>query len=136
MSHESRENSHTLHHALNAVRASPCDLAARAELAILPAAAALSNPQRDGQPYTYAELHTGPPVALHAPWDYGDSAGNLLESLTLLRGMNGSSPDYHDEGYARLLRKHQDKSGLLDPPGGSVDGRRRRDRNGMDAARR
>ena len=111
----SHEVSHTLHHALNAVRASPFDLAARAELALF-GCCGLSNPQRDGQPYTYAELHTGPPVALHAPWDYGDSAGNLLESMTLLRGMNGSSPDFHDEGYARLLRKHQDKSGLLTLP--------------------
>ena len=68
------------------------------------------------QPYTYAELHTGPPVALHAPWDYGDSAGNLLESLTLLRAIEGTSPDFHDEGYARLLRKHQGKAGLITLP--------------------
>ena len=112
MSHEPPNRTHR---ALAAVRACPFDLAARAELAIA-GCTGLTNPQRDGQPYTYAELHTEPPAALHAPWDYGDSAGRLLEALTLLRSMDGSSPDFHDEGLARLLRHQQRHDGLLELP--------------------
>ena len=64
------------------IQAFPFDLVARAELAIR-ACTFLVNPARDGQPYSFAELHTDPPIAMHSPWDYSDVSGTLLDALTL-----------------------------------------------------
>ncbi|HEV2473579.1 MAG TPA: hypothetical protein VGS41_12975, partial [Chthonomonadales bacterium] len=94
---------------------SPFDLTSRAELAIR-GCTGLTDPNRDSQPYSYAELHTEPPVALHAPWDHGDSTGHLLEALTLARAMCGSRPDQCDAAYAGLLQKRQRPDGLLEVP--------------------
>ena len=100
---------------ISAIRACPFDLVARAELAI-DGCTGLTNSQLGGQPYTYAEFHTDPPVALHAPWDYADSAGRLLEGLTLARIMNGSAPDHRDEALALLLASCQREDGLIALP--------------------
>src|ERR1051325_11332101 len=97
------------------IRACPFDLVARAELAI-DGCTRLSNPALGGQPYTYAEFHTDPPVALHAPWDYADSAGRLLEGLTLARIINGSVPDHRDEALSQLLASCQREDGLIALP--------------------
>src|SRR5262249_14158203 len=105
----------TTHPALAAIRACPFDLPARAELAI-EGCTRLTNPERGGQPYTYAEFHTEPPIALHAPWDYADTAGRLLEALTFARIMTGTRPDGRDEAFALLLRKHQREDGLIALP--------------------
>src|SRR5438874_1971154 len=78
--------------AAKAIRACPFDLVARAELAIQ-GCTRLTNPQRGGQPYSYVELHTDPPIALHSPWDYADVTGRLLDALTLARIMTGQSPN-------------------------------------------
>ena len=60
---------------LTRIRACPFDLVARAELAIQ-GCTRLTNRERGGQPYSYAELHTDPPIALHSPWDYADVCGS------------------------------------------------------------
>lgn len=100
---------------LDAVLASPFDLVARARLA-LSGCTSLRNPERGGQPYTYAELHTEPPIALHAPWDYADVAGRLLEALTLAHIMTGTEPDEADASYAALLASCQREDGLISLP--------------------
>ncbi len=100
---------------LQAVKDSPFDLVARAHLA-LGGCTGLNNPERDCQPYTYAELHTEPPVALHAPWDYADVTGRLLEALTFVRIMTGTAPDETDAAYARLLASCQREDGLIALP--------------------
>ncbi|MCS6775731.1 MAG: hypothetical protein RMJ43_02070 [Chloroherpetonaceae bacterium] len=97
------------------LRESPFDLVARAAFAI-GACTRLTDPDRDGQPYSYAEFHTDPPIAFHAPWDYGDVAGRLLEALTLARIMTGTAPDERDEALARVLRRIQREDGLLAIP--------------------
>jgi hypothetical protein len=97
------------------IRACPFDLVARAELAIR-ACTLLVNPERDGQPYSFAELHTEPPIALHSPWDYADVAGRLLDSLTLARMMTGQHPDETDASFARILSKCQREDGLIALP--------------------
>jgi hypothetical protein len=106
---------HDVHPGLRAVRVCPFDLVARADLAI-DGCTRLTNPERNGQPYTYAELHTEPPVALHAPWDYADVAGRLLEALTLARIMTGTKPDERDNAYAQLLYSCQREDGLIALP--------------------
>src|SRR5579871_6323474 len=103
------------HPALRAVRVCPFDLVARAHLAI-DGCTRLTNPERDGQPYTYAELHTEPPIALHTEWDYVDVAGSLLEALTLARVMTGTKPDDRDAAFARLLASFQREDGLIALP--------------------
>src|SRR5579871_3742928 len=105
----------TSHPLIGTFRACPFDLAARAELAI-DGCTRLSNPALGGQPYTYAEFHTDPPVALHAPWDYADSAGSLLEGLTLARIIDGSTPDHRDEALAQVLAGCQREDGLIALP--------------------
>jgi hypothetical protein len=99
----------------DAVLASPFDLVARARLAV-DGCTGLRNPERGGQPYTYAELHTEPPVAFHAPWDYADVSGRLLEALTFARIMTGSAPDEADASYAQLLANCQREDGLISLP--------------------
>src|SRR5689334_6466272 len=84
------------------IRACPFDLVARARLA-LEGCTRLTNPERGGQPYSYVELHTEPPIALHAPWDYSDVTGRLLDALTLARIMTGTAPDAHDEAFVQML---------------------------------
>ncbi len=101
--------------ALEAIRACPFDLAARAELAT-EGCTGLTNPERGGQPFSYAEFHTDPPIALHAPWDYADSAGRLLDALTLARSMTGTKPDASDDAFAQLLRDCQQEDGLIALP--------------------
>ncbi|MCW3097746.1 MAG: hypothetical protein JWL77_3364 [Chthonomonadaceae bacterium] len=103
------------HPGLKAVLASPFDLVARARLA-LEGCTGLRNAARAGQPYTYAELHTEPPVAFHAPWDYADVTGRLLEALTLARIMTGTAPDEADAAYAQLLATCQREDGLISLP--------------------
>ena len=100
---------------LEAVLASPFDLAARAQLA-LGGCIGLRNMARAGQPYTYAELHTEPPLAFHAPWDYADVAGRLLEALTFIRIMTGTAPDEADASYAQILASCQREDGLISLP--------------------
>ena len=100
---------------LEAVRSSPFDLVARAQLA-LGGCTGLRNLARGGQPYTYAELHTEPPVAFHAPWDYADVTGRLLEALTFARIMTGTAPDEADASYAKLLASCQREDGLISLP--------------------
>src|SRR5579884_906301 len=97
------------------IRSCPFDLVARAELASA-GCTGLMDPDRGGQPYTYAEFHTEPPIALHAPWDYADSSGRLLEALTLARIMTETAPDERDEAYARILRSCQRPDGLISLP--------------------
>jgi hypothetical protein len=97
---------------LKAVLASPYDLVARAQLA-LSGCTGLCNADRAGQPYTYAELHTEPPIAFHAPWDYADVTGRLLEALTFVRIMTGSAPDAADASFANLLASCQRDDGLI-----------------------
>ena len=103
------------HGAASAVRSCPFDLVARAFLA-LDGCLRLMDPHRNGQPFAYAELHTEPPVALHAPWDHYDVAGRLLEALTLCRVMTGTAPDNLDEELAALLRVNQREDGLVQLP--------------------
>ena len=103
------------HPGLEAVLASPFDLVARAQLA-LGGCTNLRNMERGGQPYTYAELHTEPPVAFHAPWDYADVTGRLLEALTFARIMTGTAPDEADAAYAQLLASCQREDGLISLP--------------------
>lgn len=98
-----------------AVRARPFDLVARANLA-LEGCASLLNAELEGQPYSYIELHTAPPVAMHAPLDYGDSAGHLLEALTFARIMTGTAPDERDALLAGHLLAHQREDGLISVP--------------------
>lgn len=100
---------------LETVLTSPFDLVARARLA-LSGCTSLCNADRGGQPYTYAELHTEPPVAFHAPWDYADVTGRLLEALTLGRIMTGTAPDESDASFARLLAACQREDGLISLP--------------------
>ena len=100
------------HPGLEAVLACPFDLVARAHLALC-GCTGLRNPARGGQPYTYAELHTEPPVAFHAPWDYADVTGRLLEALTFMRIMTGTAPDEADASYAQLLASCQREDGLI-----------------------
>ena len=100
------------HPGLEAVLACPFDLVARAHLALC-GCTGLRNPARAGQPYTYAELHTEPPVAFHAPWDYADVAGRLLEALTFMRIMTGTAPDEADASFAQLLASCQREDGLI-----------------------
>lgn len=107
--------SSTFQTAIAEIRTSPFDLVARAEVAI-EGATRLSNPERGGQPYTYAEFHTEPPIALHAPWDYADSAGRLLDALTLARIMTGTAPDERDDCLAESLRANQRADGLIALP--------------------
>jgi hypothetical protein len=97
------------------VQSCPFDLTMRAQLA-LAGAVRLIDPYRQGQPYTYAEYHTDPPVALHAPWDHADVAGGMLEALTFIRVMTGTSPDALDEALAQLLRTRQRPDGLISIP--------------------
>ena len=103
------------HAGLEAVLASPFDLVARAQLA-LSGCTGLRNLERGGQPYTYAELHTEPPIAFHAPWDYADVTGRLLEALTFARIMTGTAPDEADEAYARILASCQREDGHISLP--------------------
>lgn len=100
---------------VSAVRACPFDLAARAELA-LGACASLLDPDLDGLPYSYVELHTDPPVAMHSPWDYADSAGSMLEAMTLARVMTGTPSGEADGKLATLLRSVQRDDGLIAIP--------------------
>lgn len=100
------------HPAVSAIRNCPFDLVARAELAIH-GCTGLTNPERGGQPYFYAEFHTDPPVAMHAPGDYGDGTGALLEALTLARVMTNTAADDYDAAYAALLRSFQREDGLM-----------------------
>ena len=95
-----------VHPALRSLQACPFDLAARAALAI-EGCTRLANPDRDGQPYTYAELHTEPPIALHAPWDYADVAGRLVKqpSVFLRRVDVTQDTDIRDgRPYLRITR--------------------------------
>lgn len=94
------------------IQAFPFDLIARAELAIR-ACTLLVNPARDGQPYSFAELHTDPPIAMHSPWDYSDVSGTLLDALTLARIMTGLPTDANDAAFARILAKCQRDDGLM-----------------------
>lgn len=107
--------SSTLAPLLEAIRACPYDLVARAGLAIN-ACTRLTDPDRNGLPYSYVEFHTDPPVALHSPWDYYDTAGRLTSALTLARIMTGTAPDEHDEALARLLAANQWEDGLVALP--------------------
>ncbi len=100
---------------LEAVRASPFDLIARAHLA-LGGCTGLRNMARGGQPYTYAELHTEPPLAFHAPWDYADVTGRLLEALTFAHIMTGTAPGEADASYAQILASCQREDGLISLP--------------------
>jgi hypothetical protein len=97
------------------IRACPFDLVTRAELAIQ-ACTQLVNRKRGGQPYSYAELHTDPPIALHSPWDYADVAGRLLDALTLARVMTGKPPTECDASFARILAACQRDDGLISLP--------------------
>ena len=97
---------------LEAVLASPFDLVARAQLA-LSGCTGLRNMERGGQPYTYAELHTEPPMAFHAPWDYADVTGRLLEALTFVHIMTGTAPGEADAAFAQLLASCQREDGLI-----------------------
>jgi hypothetical protein len=97
------------------IRVCPFDLVARAELAIR-GCTSLTNRERGGQPYSYAELHTEPPIALHSPWDYADVCGRLLDALTLARIMAGQSSGEADAAYARILASCQREDGLLSLP--------------------
>ncbi|GDX40242.1 hypothetical protein LBMAG21_05340 [Armatimonadota bacterium] len=100
---------------VSTIRACPYDLIARARLA-QEACVSLLNPDLAGQPYSYLELHTSPPVAMHTPWDYGDTTGHLLESLTLLRIMTGTAPDERDTMLSQHLYSHQGDDGLIVVP--------------------
>ncbi len=100
------------HPAVETIRACPFDLVARAELA-LEGCTRLTDPNRGGQPYFYAEFHTEPPIALHAAGGYSDATGRLLEALTLARIMTGTAPDERDAAYAQLLRSYQREDGLM-----------------------
>src|SRR5579872_3618227 len=93
----------------------PFDLVARAEMAIR-ACTNLVNPERAGQPYSFAELHTDPPIAMHSPWDYSDVSGTLLDALTLARIMTGIHADDCDAAFSRILAKCQREDGLLTLP--------------------
>lgn len=98
-----------------AARECPFDLVARAELAIH-ACTRLVNSARGGQPYSFAELHTEPPIALHSPWDYSDVSGTLLDALTLARLMTGTHAGEADACFARILAACQREDGLLALP--------------------
>ncbi len=100
---------------IQAIRSSPFDLVARAELAIH-ACTGLTNPERDGQPYSFAELHAEPPVAMHTAWDYSDVSGTLLDALTLARIMTGRPQDGADACFARILARSQRDDGLMELP--------------------
>lgn len=100
---------------ISTIRACPYDLIARARLA-QEACVSLLNPELFGQPYSYFELHTSPPVAMHTPWDYGDTPGHLLEALTLSRIMTGTAPDERDAMLANHLYRHQGADGLIVVP--------------------
>ncbi len=97
------------------LRSQPFDLVSRACLGIS-AMTGLVNPERSGQPYSYIECHTDPPIASHAPWDHGDSAGRILEALTLARIMTGSAPNEHDGDLLNLLRNNQREDGMMQVP--------------------
>ena len=97
------------------VHAFPFDLVARAELAIC-ACTNLVNKERGGQPYSFAELHTEPPIAMHSPWDYSDVSGTLLDALTLARIMTTQPADEADTAFARILARCQREDGLLTLP--------------------
>lgn len=97
------------------LRSHPFDLASRACLGIN-AMTGLVNPERGGQPYTYVECHTDPPIASHAPWDHGDSAGRVLDALTLARIMTGSAPNEHDADLLNLLASNQRDNGMMQVP--------------------
>ena len=97
------------------IRAFPFDLVARAELAIR-ACTSLVNPLRGGQPYSFAELHTDPPLALHSPWDYADVAGKLLDALSLARMMTGQAADDTEACFAGILASCQREDGLIALP--------------------
>ena len=102
-----------LNHMIERVRASPFDLVARAAL-VASACIRLTNPERNGQPLGYVELHTDPPIALHSPWDYADLAGSLSEALTLSRVMTGEMTDSCDEAFLASLAACQRNGGLHD----------------------
>ena len=97
------------------LRSQPFDLVSRACLGIS-AMTGLINPERGGQPYSYIECHTDPPIASHAPWDHGDSAGRILEALTLARIMTGTDPNEHDADLLNILRSNQRDDGLMQVP--------------------
>jgi len=97
------------------LRSQPFDLVSRACLGIS-AMTGLINPERGGQPYSYIECHTDPPIASHAPWDHGDSAGRILEALTLARIMTGTDPNEHDTDLLNILRSNQRDDGLMQVP--------------------
>ena len=97
------------------LRSQPFDLVGRACLSI-GAMTGLINPERGGQPYSYIECHTDPPIASHAPWDHGDSAGRILEALTLARIMTGSEPNEHDADLLKLLQNNQREDGMMEIP--------------------
>ncbi|MDE2127138.1 MAG: hypothetical protein KGJ62_11150 [Armatimonadetes bacterium] len=101
--------------ALTRLRASPYDLHARAEFCIR-ACSGLTDSAQRRLPYSYAEFHTDPPIALHAPWDHADTAGRLLEALTLTRAITGASADSLDEALARTLREAQSDTGMVEIP--------------------
>jgi hypothetical protein len=102
----------TVHPVVETIRACPFDLVARAELS-LDGCTRLTDPNRGGQPYFFAEFHTEPPIAMHAAGGYSDATGRLLEALTLARIMTGTAPDERDAAYAQLLRDYQREDGLM-----------------------
>jgi hypothetical protein len=105
----------TLRTAIANIRACPFDLPLRAAVA-LHGCTALTDPLRDGQPFSYAEFHTDPPIALHSPWDYSDSAGRLIEAVIYASIMEGSELAEAAEQYARLLARCQRNDGLIAIP--------------------